>query len=173
MSSTKESWSRNRYAWTYAVSINVMIMIYSAILYFLNIYQNAAFRAVYLLFVLLGLVLLVWKTPLTFWAIICLVAFFLSLGLKNILFGKIRSFWYCSLTWGCRVASLLYCFSVYLFPSPLITEFSLCVDPPLFPWVFTILSKPPSHPTLKVPSELVSVVSLSWVRNSDVIFFIN
>ncbi|MDT7827375.1 hypothetical protein RQM65_01690 [Pricia sp. S334] len=61
MSSTKEPWSRNRYAWTYAVSINVMIMIYSATLYFLNIYQNAAFRAVYLLFVLLGLVLLVWN----------------------------------------------------------------------------------------------------------------
>ena len=59
MSSTKESWSRNRYAWTYAVLINLIIMSYSAILYFLDIYQNAALRAMYLLFVLLGLVLLV------------------------------------------------------------------------------------------------------------------
>lgn len=60
-SSNTRSWSKKHYAWLYALFINVAIILYSTVLYLLDIYQTAGFRAMYLLFILVGLVMLVWN----------------------------------------------------------------------------------------------------------------
>ena len=54
-----KDWSKNKVAWFYALRITIVIILFSTVLHLANVYESVSFRAMFLLFVLLGFILMI------------------------------------------------------------------------------------------------------------------
>ncbi len=54
----RASWSKNRFAWIYAIVIVILVLVYSTVLYLYNIYESRPLRLLNIFFIILGFILL-------------------------------------------------------------------------------------------------------------------
>ncbi len=54
----RASWSKNRFAWIYAIVIVILVLVYSTVLYLYNIYESRALWILNIFFIILGFILL-------------------------------------------------------------------------------------------------------------------
>ncbi|HEA30059.1 MAG TPA: hypothetical protein ENH91_08720 [Leeuwenhoekiella sp.] len=51
-------WSKNRFMWVYAIFIFILVLVYSTVLYFNNIYESRPWRICNIFFMILGFIIL-------------------------------------------------------------------------------------------------------------------
>ncbi len=56
----RRGWSNNRFAWSYALLILILTLIFAIVLRHSGVYEGIALRSINLFFILIGFVLLIW-----------------------------------------------------------------------------------------------------------------